>query len=342
MKRNPMESKARMALVDEILKALDEGTIPWEKPWKAVRNHNIASGREYTGVNQLMLMITAFRRDYTDSRWITASELKKRGISFKGIKSSASVIFYNIDYYNDELKKRMSAEDYDKLPDSEKEGWRMRTFERTTAVWNCGLFPELAKSHESRIENADASEIHEMLAAYMKSARIHLTEGTAGQNRAFYIPGEDAIVLPAMEQFRSVHDYVATMAHEVAHSTGDRGRLERSIANAKGSNEYAYEELVAELGSTFICSKGGITVPDEVMENHKAYIGSWSAQIRDKPELLFDAIREAQMAADFVEYPDMRSQLMKRSKTAVQTRMKHFDEMNREREAQKERSTTRG
>ena len=74
-----------------------------------------------------------------------------------------------------------------------------------------------------------------------------------------------------------------------------------------------------------------------MMENHKAYIGSWSAQIRDKPELLFDAIREAQMAADFVEYPDMRSQLMKRSKTAVQTRMKHFDEMNREREAQKER-----
>lgn len=332
-----MESKARMALVEEILKALDEGTIPWEKPWKTVRNHNIASKREYTGVNQLLLMITAFRRDYTDSRWITASELKKRGISFKGMKSSASVIFYNIDYYNDRLKKRMSAEEFEKLPDSERDGWRMRAFERTTAVWNCGLFPELAKSHESEIENADASEIHEMLADYMKSEGIRLKDGTAGQNQAFYVPGNDTIVLPAMEQFRSEYDYIATMAHEAAHSTGDRGRLERGIANAGGTDEYAYEELVAELGSAFICSKGGIAVPDDVMENHKSYIGSWSAQIRDKPELLFDAIREAQMAADFVEYPDMRQRLMKRSETAVQARRKHFDEMKREREAQKEK-----
>jgi antirestriction protein ArdC len=117
-----------------------------------------------------------------------------------------------------------------------------------------------------------------------------------GGNRAFYTTDADFIQLPPFESFRDAESYAATKAHEFVHWTGHDSRLARPIRNRFGTEDYAKEELVAELGSAFLCADLGIT--PEVREDHAAYIASWLKSLKDDKRLIFRAAAHAQRAAD--------------------------------------------
>jgi antirestriction protein ArdC len=126
-----------------------------------------------------------------------------------------------------------------------------------------------------------------------------------GLAQAFYSPAGDFVGIPAPEQFRSREDYYSVLFHELTHSTGHESRLARKGVSgtdgswsAFGSNPYAKEELVAELGAAFLCGQAGIV--ERTIDNSAAYVASWLSRLKDDPKLVVQAAAQAQKAADFI------------------------------------------
>ena len=120
-----------------------------------------------------------------------------------------------------------------------------------------------------------------------------------GGNRAFYAISFDLIQMPPFESFHDAESYYATLAHETVHWTRHASRLNRDLGRKQwGDAGYAMEELVAEIGSAFLCAELGIT-PD-VREDHAAYIDSWLQVLKGDPHAIFTAASHAQKAADYL------------------------------------------
>ena len=120
-----------------------------------------------------------------------------------------------------------------------------------------------------------------------------------GGNRACYRPSTDSIVLPLFEAFRDAESYYATLAHETTHWTAHESRLARDFGTTRfGSEGYALEELVAELGAAFLCADLDLTL--EPREDHAAYIANWLGALKADHRAIFTAASHAQRAADFI------------------------------------------
>jgi antirestriction protein ArdC len=120
-----------------------------------------------------------------------------------------------------------------------------------------------------------------------------------GGTRAYYAEQPDYVQMPPFETFRDAESYAATLAHELTHWTKHEKRLARDMGRIRWGDEgYAKEELVAELGSAFLCADLEITL--KVREDHAAYIGHWLKALQDDKRLIFSAAAHAQRAADYL------------------------------------------
>jgi antirestriction protein ArdC len=120
-----------------------------------------------------------------------------------------------------------------------------------------------------------------------------------GGNRAFYSIAADAIQMPAFESFQDADSYYATLAHECTHWTGSKTRLDRDFGGHRfGSEGYAVEELVAELGAAFLCADLELAL--EPREDHASYIATWLKVLAADNRTVFTAAAHAQRAAEFI------------------------------------------
>ena len=119
-------------------------------------------------------------------------------------------------------------------------------------------------------------------------------------NEAYYSPKEDKIVLPEIGRFRTAEDYYATRLHETAHSTGASSRLNRDLSGIFGSESYAKEELRAEIASSLLFADLKLPTSAQTLDNHKAYIQSWIADLEKDPLILFQAIKDAEKISDYI------------------------------------------
>jgi antirestriction protein ArdC len=122
-----------------------------------------------------------------------------------------------------------------------------------------------------------------------------------GMNMAAYSPVSDVVNMPDRVRFKSEDHYHATLFHELVHSTGHEKRLKRASImerNGYGSNPYAKEELIAEMGSAFLCGYAGIV--DRTIDSSAAYLEGWLKQLREDKTLIVHAAAQAQKAADFI------------------------------------------
>ena len=123
-------------------------------------------------------------------------------------------------------------------------------------------------------------------------------EKRSGGIRAYYSPSEDYIQLPPYDSFACRSSFYATMAHESIHATGSPKRLNREFGKRFGDKQYAFEELIAELGAAFLCADLSIT--PEVMPEHGQYLQVWLSILKDDSKALFTAASHASRAVDFL------------------------------------------
>ena len=116
-----------------------------------------------------------------------------------------------------------------------------------------------------------------------------------------YLPKVDMVRIAAPDRFQTRESYYATLFHELAHSTGHKSRLNRGLGEQLapfGSADYSKEELVAEMGSAFLCAAAGISPP--TIEQSAAYIDGWRKKLRDDKKLIVQAAGQGQKASDYV------------------------------------------
>jgi antirestriction protein ArdC/phage/plasmid primase-like uncharacterized protein len=299
-KKVPFEEQ----VANNIIKALENGTAPWVKPWKGselsdMAPINLTTNKPYNGINFVNLLVTAIDKGYTDPRWMTFNQAKSVGAKVKKGEKASLVKFYKFT----EMKEVLDEDGKPVLDDKGKPVKEEVKLENPKVVWHyvfnaqqCENIPEL-----ERDEIQEAQREFEAIEAVEKilensGADIRHIEG----NRAYYSPIQDFIVLPKREQFLEAGGeigYYSTALHELGHWTGHESRLNRDMGDGFGTPSYAKEELRAEIASFMMCSKLGL---DFDPEQHYAYIGSWVKTLKEDPKEITRASRDAMKITNFV------------------------------------------
>lgn len=287
----------RVNLYDEvtrrIIAELEAGRFPWVQPWNAKAAsaagagpslpRNALTGRSYSGVNVLLLWGAVIAGGYPSQSWLTFRQAREAGGSVIKGERGQSVVY--ADRFTPEEEKARA----------EREGGEAKTvpFLKRFTVFNIaqceGLRPGLALDPAPLPERAIVPIAEEVIAASGVPFRI-------GGDKAFYAPGADFVAVPPQPAFYEQINYYRTCLHELTHATGHAKRLARDLSHAFGSPGYAREELVAELGSAFLCAALGI-VPTV---RHADYLGSWLDVLREDNRAIFRAASQASKAADWL------------------------------------------
>jgi len=263
-------------VTDRIIASLEAGPGEWSKPWKSLgvngMPRNGSSNRQYNGINVWLLALSG----YSDARWYTFNQAKALDANVRKGEKGTKIVFWQFISEKDEN----GVETGKKIP-------LLRVFTVFNAQQIEGL-PNVEKAPEV-----------DPTVGFEKAAEIVAALGATvshGGDRACYIPSEDSIRLPEPGQFTNLAHYWSTTLHEIGHWTGHTSRLDRKLGNRFGSNEYAMEELVAEITSAFTCAALGI----EGELSHPEYINNWLKVLRGDKYAVFGAAREAQKAAAFI------------------------------------------
>ena len=305
------KNEYREELAESFANILEEKGLNWKKEWRGSGGgapFNGITKANYKGCNSFWLSLVSMMRGYNDPRWVTMVQIMDNDKKYhpgekwhlkKGSSASYVEYWYPFDLKN---KKALTWEQYsDELKSGRKET-EFKLSTKYTAVFNaCDVegMPELPQFH-----NPDVS-VDELVTKLSDAMKVQIIND--GGNKAYYSPHQDMIHLPKPENFTGTYAYNATALHELSHSTGHPSRLNRPQGGFFGSEEYAYEELVAEMCSCFMGVNLSTEATQEHIENHKAYVQSWIKEIRDKPESLIRAIKDAQQAAS---YMDMKAGLI--------------------------------
>ena len=284
---------------DEWFKKLESAiqgeNLAWRKPWKGGKSSmpsNLVSKKSYRGGNLVMLWIEAMTNGWTDLRFATRKQLMAKKMSIKGLKNGTGV---SIKFF----KPTKYTKKNDEGEEEEHYGRTLRFYE-VFCVEQCEDY--VAPVVENAEEIIPTSEMMEHMDEYVAS-QVNL-DYSRGGDRAYYSPEHDKIVLPPHDSFADSMGEVMTAIHEAVHSTGYATRLNRNLKSRFGSAEYAYEELIAELGSLIVTlTLGGEFKPDLVAEenaNNVAYLQSWLKACKDKDKALNKAFGDAQKAADYI------------------------------------------
>ena len=278
-------------ITDKIVADLEQGVRPWFKPWNAEHaagkitrplRHN---GIPYKGINVIMLWSAAIVKGYACPLWLTFKQALELGGNVRKGETGELVV-----YANSITKTETDA----KGEETERE----IPFLKGYTVFNAEQCENLPAHYTAKAEPPALTPLQRIEAA----DRFFAATGADirhGGTRAFYAEGPDYVQMPPFETFRDAESHAATLAHELTHWTKHDKRLARDMGRVKWGDEgYAREELVAELGSAFLCADLGIT--PEVREDHAAYIASWLKVLKDDKRLIFSAASQAQRAADYL------------------------------------------
>jgi len=279
-----MKNDVYQAITDKIVAAIEAGgTAPWKRPWKLSGGTPISlrSGKPYRGINVLLLGIA----NYDDPRWGTYKAIGEAGGQVrKGEKSSQVVLW----------KPVPKKDAGDGEPGSY---WLLRFYSVFNARQADGL-PELPVEEEREFTPIQLAE--RIVDGYVWE-RANGNTGPPvmhGYDRAAYSPSEDRVIMPEPEQFVSDEAYYTTLFHELIHSTGSEKRLKRIETTLFGSDPYAKEELVAEIGASFL--SGVAEFEDAGGDQSAAYLSGWIGKLKEQPKLIVQAAAQAQKAADLI------------------------------------------
>lgn len=279
-------------ITDKIVADLEQGVRPWMKPWNAehaagkITRPLRFNGTPYSGINVMMLWSDAMDKGYNAPIWMTFRQAQELGGHVKKGEHGSLVVYANT-FTKTEQDEETGEDVEHNIP-----------FMKGYTVFNVEQIEELPAQYYAMAEAPalSAEERDKRLEAFFAATGADIRHGG---NRAFYARDPDYVQMPPFEFFKDKESYYATLGHETTHWTRHPSRLDRDLGRKSWGDEgYAMEELVAELGSAYLCADLGIT--PEVREDHSAYIASWLQVLKNDKRAIFSAAAHAQRAADFL------------------------------------------
>ena len=271
-------------VTDRIISQLEQGVIPWEKPWTGIKSgaFNRVSKKSYSLLNQMILK--------HDGEYATFKQWTDLGGHIRKGEKSEIVVFWKIQPV--EETKEDGTKEIKQIP-------LLRYFN----VFHISQVDGVEPLKEDVLHDIEPIEKAEnILHGYWTKEAITV-EHMAGDD-AYYSPGRDLIRLPLFEQFMDASEYYSTAFHESVHSTMKASRCNRAEDRkgklvAFGSDDYSQEELVAEIGSASIMNIIGIET-GKSFRNSNAYIQNWLSVLRNDVKFIVSASSKAEKAVNYI------------------------------------------
>ena len=277
------------SITDRIVALLEQGTVPWRKPWTVAGHEglpkNLITRKPYRGINVFILKATSFDSPY----WLTYNQAHHLGGHVNKGERSTMVVFWNW------VEKETGRTDADgnKVVEEIPFLRYYNVFNVSQCTLPEGTVPELPQQPTFQ----PIAECERIVAAIPNRPAINHNGG----NRAFYRQATDSVHLPDPGRFPQQSEYYSTLFHELTHATGHPSRLNRKTLteyDGFGGQNYSREELVAEMGASFLCGMAGIET--QTIENSASYVASWLAALKEDKRLVVTAAAQAHKAADYI------------------------------------------
>ncbi len=329
------EDKALDKFAEMMIERISSIQQDWKKPWfteGALSWPKNLSGREYNGMNALMLMMHCEKQGYKLPVFCTFDRVT--GLNFSKDKQGARqqvkdgngeplphvgvnkgeksfpVFITTFSVVNKETKEKIKYDDYKQMSEDEREKYNVYPKLQVYNVFNVAQTnlqearPELYKKLEdanspSRPIQQDGNDftfpaIDRMI---KDNEWICPIKPTYGDN-AYYSISRDEIVVPEKRQFKDGESFYSNLAHEMAHSTGAEKHLDRLKPTSFGSKEYAREELVAELSAALVSQRYGMS--KNLKEDSAAYIKNWLESLREEPQFIKTVLTDVKKASHMI------------------------------------------
>ena len=264
---------------------IEAGADTWQMPWHTVATSNQptnADGRPYRGMNAWILSLTAADRGWTSNTWATYRTWHRHDAQVRRGEKATHVLLWK--------PTKHTTTDQQTGDEIERRGLVCRTYAVFAAEQVDG--DELPAGPIDRDTPAQIGTA----AGYFDRVGIDVT---TGHNHACYRPAADRIEVPRLDQFDEPALYYSTLAHEHVHATGHDTRLARDLTGRFGSDAYAVEELIAELGAAFWSARSGLS--PAARDDHAAYLAHWVRVLREHPRVLLTVCSKAQLALDWLD-----------------------------------------
>lgn len=288
-------------VTDRVIAAIDEGTVPWRRPWTALSGipaRSLATGKPYRGINWMLTSMAGYESPW----WLTYKQAAERGAQVRQGEHGTPVFLWKT------AKIRLNTPE--KRDRAKRDGLKIRTdhlgeyaehfMARAYTVFNAsqidGLDPMLTPIGlvDEQPSWSVLERCERIVSGYENGPTI-----LEGGPRACYTPSTDQVRMPDRGRFQNATDWYASLYHELAHSTGHSSRLDRLPTKATDHRGYAREELVAELAAAMLCAAAQIDSAP-LTGRHAAYLDHWRKALSEDTRLLVIAAQRAQHAADHI------------------------------------------
>jgi antirestriction protein ArdC len=271
-------------VTNSIIKAIEAGTAPWRKPWTGSKSGGSfplrSTGEGYRGINILLLWCAAEENGFVSAHWFTYKQAADHGGQVRKGEKSSTVVKYGT------FEKEGDNGEAKNIP-----------YTKAYRVFNADQIDGLPAEFYTEPEAArDLGTVADPeLEAFFASVGVPID--TSNEPRAYYTPSTDRIHMPPIATFHDAADFYGVLAHEEAHATGHKSRLDR-FEKFQDRKAYAFEELVAEIAACILGAEMGFR-PN--FEQSATYVEGWLKALDDDKNMIFRAASEAQKAVDLIK-----------------------------------------
>lgn len=269
-------------VTNRFVEKLEAGVVPWRKTWSTSRGlpRNFLTKKPYSGIN--IFLLAGFDRP----NFLTYNQTRKLGGKVRKGAKSEIVVFWSVSwqgldgkYYKEEVL-----------------GGTKKFILKYFRVFNQVDIEGIDFSDGGEIVAFDPFNRNELCEAFIRGLDADVRVGSGEPS---YDPINDFIKIPYRKDFDLLDHFYATLFHELIHWTGSPKRLDRLELGKVDKVSYGKEELIAELGSSFLCAQLGVD-NDEVFEDQASYLASWIKTLKGDSRLLMSASRAARKGSEFV------------------------------------------
>lgn len=294
-------------ITNQIIEKMEQGQIPWVKPWKTSRSfegmsqmfpaYSYSTGKRYDLINQMLIGFKA-------GEYATFLQIKKAGGTVKKGEEASIVCGWIVEDRNKTDRDGNPILDENGKPETEK-AFSLRYYKVFNILTQCENIKPKHNWEECKTDETDETPVTNDKAEAIISRYINSTDAPKYEvkesNQAYYSPAEDKVVVPMMKQFKVNDEFYSTAFHELTHSTMKESRCNRKQEKrvAFGSEEYSKEELVAEIGSCFLTSLSGLSTENS-FRNSVAYLQNWLSVLKNDPKMIIQASAQAEKATEYI------------------------------------------